>query len=326
MDTKLKSSNSQKLVRAFTVVIAIIAIVIGVFNGITIVSSASVMGPSVLDKNATLYDCPDFQKEIRSDVSNIVAWSNRNYMEKQIKKAQQDCVDSVLGGYIYAKDYYDKLKSKFHGMDFILVSKDMKSQVAANAAAYGNANKPVVLIDDEKLERMATDEAYRKKYEGIIAMSQIKLQEAKNSLVSSGANVKNFGMSVSSDGKTSFFATIEKANEQQAKILEKKQAEKKAAKLKEKKKAEKEAIKERLEKLKENKNEGKIEAQTENKAEDETESSLEGIIENKEYVEFKSDSVDALVSMVAKYAYANSLESVMTESESKVGQNIDFRG
>ena len=133
-------------------------------------------------------------------------------------------------------------------------------------------------------------------------------------------------MSVSSDGKTSFFATIEKANEQQAKILEKKQAEKKAAKLKEKKKAEKEAIKERLEKLKENKNESKIEAKTENKAEDETESSLEGIIENKEYVEFKSDSVDALVSMVAKYAYANSLESVMTESESKVGQNIDFRG
>lgn len=108
LDTKLKSSNSQKLVRAFTVVIAIIAIVIGVFNGITIVSSASVMGPSVLDKNATLYDCPDFQKEIRRDVSNIIAWSNRNYKEKQIKKAQQACVDSVLGGYIYAKDYYDK--------------------------------------------------------------------------------------------------------------------------------------------------------------------------------------------------------------------------
>ena len=28
-----------------------------------------------------------------------------------------------------AKSYYDKLKNKFHGMDFILVSKDMKSQV-----------------------------------------------------------------------------------------------------------------------------------------------------------------------------------------------------
>ena len=107
LDTKLKSSNSQRLVRALTVVIAIIAIVIGVFNGITIVSSASVLGPAVLDKNATLYDCPDFQREIRNDVSNIIAWSNRDYKEKQIKKAQQSCVDSVLAGYVYAKDFYD---------------------------------------------------------------------------------------------------------------------------------------------------------------------------------------------------------------------------
>ena len=39
-----------------------------------------------------------------------------------------------------AKDYYNKLKAKFGNMDFILVSKDMKSQVQANAAAYGNAS------------------------------------------------------------------------------------------------------------------------------------------------------------------------------------------
>ena len=65
-----------------------------------------------------------------------------------------------------AADYLDKLKSKFHNMEFITVSKDMKAQVQQNAAGYGNANKMVVLIDDEKLERMATDESYRKKYEG----------------------------------------------------------------------------------------------------------------------------------------------------------------
>ena len=38
-------------------------------------------------------------------------------------------------------------------MDFILVSKDKKAQVEANASAYGNACKPVVLIDEEKLEK-----------------------------------------------------------------------------------------------------------------------------------------------------------------------------
>ena len=112
-----------------------------------------------------------------------------------------------------AKDYYNKLKAKFGNMDFILVSKDMKSQVQANAAAYGNASKQVVLIDDEKIEKMATDESFRRKYEGIIAMSQAKLQEAKNSLTSSGASVNNFGMSVDANGKATFFATVEKAAE-----------------------------------------------------------------------------------------------------------------
>ena len=50
-----------------------------------------------------------------------------------------------------AADYLDKLKSKFHNMAFITVSKDMKAQVQQNAASYGNANKMVVLIDEEKL-------------------------------------------------------------------------------------------------------------------------------------------------------------------------------
>ena len=126
-----------------------------------------------------------------------------------------------------AKDYYNKLKAKFGNMDFILVSKDMKSQVQANAAAYGNASKQVVLIDDEKIEKMATDESFRRKYEGIIAMSQAKLQEAKNSLTSSGASVNNFGMSVDANGKATFFATVEKAAKKKAEknrsLLRKKQ-------------------------------------------------------------------------------------------------------
>ena len=120
-----------------------------------------------------------------------------------------------------AGDYYSKLKSKFGGMEFIVVSKDMKEQVKANAAMYGNAKKQVVLIDEEKLERMATDENYRNKYEGIIAMSQAKLTQAKNSLASTGANVKNFGMSVDEKGNESFFATVEKAGQAQKERIEK---------------------------------------------------------------------------------------------------------
>ena len=147
-----------------------------------------------------------------------------------------------------AADYLDKLKSKFHNMEFITVSKDMKAQVQQNAASYGNANKMVVLIDEEKLERMAADESYRKKYEGIIAMSQSKMAAAKNSLASTGASIKNFGMSVDAGGRESFFATVEKSQDLQKKRIEKKAAEKKEQKAKEKKKAEKKAREERIQK------------------------------------------------------------------------------
>ena len=219
-----------------------------------------------------------------------------------------------------AKDYYDKLKSKFHNSEFILVSKDMKSQVQQNAAAYGNANKMVVLIDEEKLERMATDESYRKKYEGIIAMSQSQMAAAKNSLASSGANVKNFGMSVNSDGTTSLFATLEKSSDAQAKRIEKKAEAKKEQKVKEKKQAEKKEKAERLEKAKEKKRADK--AEKADKAEE-----AEGIEEpgDREYVEIRANSMDELIGKVQQYAYDNSAKGVMTDVQRTLGQNLDLK-
>ena len=211
-----------------------------------------------------------------------------------------------------AKDYYNKLKAKFGNMDFILVSKDMKSQVQANAAAYGNASKQVVLIDDEKIEKMATDESFRKKYEGIIAMSQAKLQEAKNSLTSSGASVNNFGMSVDANGKATFFATVEKAAKKKAekKAAEKKATQKKAEKAKEQKLAEKKAAEKKAD-----------EKRTEESKNEETTT-----VDEKEYVQITAGSMEELIDKVSSYAYENSERNVLTESEKSVGQKFDFRG
>ena len=214
-----------------------------------------------------------------------------------------------------AKDYYNQLKGKFHNMEFIAVSKDMKAQVQANAAAYGNANKMVVLIDEEKLERMATDVSFRKKYEGIIAMSQTKMAEAKNSLTSSGASVKNFGMSIDSNGKESFFATVGKSQDLQKKRIEKKAVEKKEQKAKEKKKAEKEAREERLQKAKDKKTD---------KTDDEAET--HNIDDGKKYITIEANSMDELLSKVQKYSYSGALNRVMTDSERMVGGHVDFRG
>ena len=197
-------------------------------------------------------------------------------------------------------------------MDFILVSKDMKSQVQANAAAYGNASKQVVLIDDEKIEKMATDESFRKKYEGIIAMSQAKLQEAKNSLTSSGASVNNFGMSVDANGKATFFATVEKAAKKKAekKAAEKKAAQKKAEKAKEQRLAEKKAAEKKAD-----------EKRTEESQNEETTT-----VDEKEYVQITAGSMEELIDKVSSYAYDNSERNVLTESEKSVGQKFDFRG
>ena len=87
-----------------------------------------------------------------------------------------------------------------------------------------------------------------------------------------------------------------------AKYIEKKQAEKKAAKVKEKRQAEKKAQNERLEKLREG-----------NKTE-------------KEYIELWSEDLDDLVNNVAKYTYNHSMDNVLTEEETRVGQNVDFKG
>ena len=213
-----------------------------------------------------------------------------------------------------AKDYLGKLQSKFHGMEFITVSKDMKAQVQQNAAAYGNANKMVVLIDEEKLERMATDESFRRKYEGIIASSQSKMMQAKMGLSSSGSNVKNFGMSVDSNGKESFFATVGKSQNLQKKRIEKKAAEKKEQKIKEKKKAEKKAQEERINKAKDSKAE-------KTKDKDDTD-----IYEDEEFEIIEANSLDDLLSKVQTYSYNNAASRVMTDTERAVGTRVDFKG
>ena len=91
----------------------------------------------------------------------------------------------------------------------------------------------VVLIDEEKIERMATDEQYRKQYESVIASAQNKLPELKQSLGNS-TNIKGFGMQVNDNGASSFFAVMDKAFKAQTDRLEKQRAEKREEQLEEK--------------------------------------------------------------------------------------------
>ena len=125
--------------------------------------------------------------------------------------------------------YYQELKKKYSNMDFILVSKEQKANAQANAASYANGNKMVVLIDEEKIERMATDENYRKQYEGIIKNAASGLSQLKSQIESSGQsqNVVGYGMKVNDGGTASFFAVLKKSSADQKARIEKKQSRRK---------------------------------------------------------------------------------------------------
>lgn len=203
-----------------------------------------------------------------------------------------------------AAKYYEELKRKYGNMDFILVSKDQKEFAKANAAKYGKPNQTVVLIDEEKIERMAEDEKYRKQYEGIIAQGASGLNQLKNKLASMGLNVKTCGIKVNDNGAASFFATMDKSFKAQNKKIQQRRADKKAAKKAEDKKAQKKKQEEKLKQIREDKK----------------------VIEEDDEGEitFMADSIDELLEKIEKMDYVFSNDSVRSDEEKQVGQQFDF--
>ena len=206
-----------------------------------------------------------------------------------------------------AQKYYDQLRKKFSNMDFILVSKDMKQQAQANASRFANPNRMVVLIDEEKIERMAEDENYRKQYEGIISGSSSQMSQLAKSIGKSAnaGSVKGFGMQVNSNGTASFFAVIDKSLAAQKKRIEKKAEQKAEAKKQEKKAAEKKKTEDKL-------------AQ---KAEDEKKAAMK---EDEDTITITASSVDELLKKIDDMIYTQMSDNIQTKEELQHGQNFDF--
>ena len=204
-----------------------------------------------------------------------------------------------------AAEYYKELKKKYGNMEFVLVSKDMKQQAQANAASFASATKQVVLIDEEKIEKMATDAQYRKKYEDIISGATTKLSQMAESIGKTNANVKGFGVQINDGGNTSFFAVIDKSLAAQRERIAEKREEKREAKKAEAKKEAKELREERLKEKRE---------ATADKAE----------WAGEETVTITASSVEELIKKIEDYTLALMSDNVQTDAEKQVGQNIDF--
>ena len=197
--------------------------------------------------------------------------------------------------------YYEELKKKYSNMDFILVSTDMKEIAKSQAGSYANPNRLVVLIDEEKIERMATDENFRKQYEGIIAGAALKLPQMQKSIGSNPA-VKGFGMQVNDGGNASFFAVVDKSLAMQRERIQKNKEKKAEAKKADEKKEAKEAA---AEKLKEKRGDRA------NMEED--------------LVTVTASSMEELIRKINDITYGAMSDHALTDFEKARGQHIDFR-
>ena len=204
-----------------------------------------------------------------------------------------------------AAKYYEQLKKKYGNLDFILVSRDQKEFAKANASKYSNTHKMVVLIDEDKIERMAEDEDYRKQYESIIAKGASGLSQLTNKLANMGLSVKSCGMNVNDNGAASFFATMDQSFKAQNKAAQQRLAKKKAAKKAEEKKQE-----EKLEKTREERRVIREEF-------------LEGDADYEDEVTFTADSVEDLIQQIEN---ADNLyrRDILSQHERQVGRGFDF--
>lgn len=201
------------------------------------------------------------------------------------------------------RKYYEELKKKYSNMEFILVSEDMKTAAKAQAGSFANPNKMVVLIDEEKVERMAVDEEYRKQYESIISNAGKQMPMLQKSL-SNTPGVKGYGIQVKDNGLTSFFAVLEDSSASQKARIKKKAEEKAAKKKADAKKEAKETAKERLEDKKHDKTVSKGDEHT---------------------ITVTASSIEELVRKINDLAFAGWSDNIQTEEEKMIGQHFDSR-
>ena len=200
-----------------------------------------------------------------------------------------------------AAKYYEQLQKKYSNMEFILVSPDMKQQAEQNKGSLQSSKGLIVLIDSDKIEKMAEDESYRKKYEGIISMGAAKMNQMKDSLGSSGSAIRSFGMSIDDHGHASYFAVIDRSLAAQRERI--------VTKRKENAEAKKEATKKAAEKRAEKRSEEK-------------KANMEGLWEDtSDTITVTADSLDELLKEIQKIMPEST--SLMTDMERKIGQQFD---
>lgn len=260
-----------------------------------------------------------YVNSIAAEYQNAKSYGTKDErVKKQSAASEKEKLNDVKGRTIgepklsdKALKYYEQLKKKYSNMEFVLVSPDKKAEVERNKGMYASNKELLVLIDSDKIERMAEDEEYRKKYEGILSNATSQVQMMKQQLGANAGKVSSIGMSFDDHGNASFFAVVDKSLAKQRERIEAKREENREAKKQEAKKAEKKRAEEKAA-------EG---YSWSGKTEEDGEAKM---LDKSNKVTVTARSWDELLRQIDNVVMSGMADNMMTAGERNIGQNFDF--
>ena len=230
-------------------------------------------------------------------MDNIISSLQGNYNKVNNEVAKTNNTKNTIGNPKLsetASTYYEELKAKHSDVEFVLVD-EANVATAKEQSANINSNKSmIVLISEDEVEQMATDESVRTKNEQLIADAKTQMPDLLAQLKESGVEAKSIGMEFNDDGTASYFAVLDKSAAAQKERIENKVEEKRA----EKKADAKEAAEE------------KAETRRAGRKEDLT--------------TVTASSMEELIRKIKDTMYMAKADTVMTPQEKMVGQSFDI--
>lgn len=283
-----------------------------IFHGRKGIIMSEISNNSALNSYAADYS---YRTEYNRKADNNKKTDGTKETDKTAKKSKvsgRTIGDPVLSD--KAKKYYEQLKAKYSNMDFILVSPEQKEEAESKKGMYQSSKELIVLIDSDKIEKMAEDEEYRAKYEGILSNATSQLSQMKDSLGSKADSVSSFGMTFDDNGNASFFAVVDKSLAAQKERI----ADKKEAAAEEKKKAQKKTQEKRAEERKADRADKNKKMDSADKTKSKEKSS------DADKVTVSASSWEELLKKIDNVIYESRADSVLTKEEKAVGQSFDY--
>lgn len=126
-----------------------------------------------------------------------------------------------------ASNYLKELKTKYSDSEIVVVGSDQADQATEIASNVKTNKSTVIVLTEDELEKMATDEETRTQNEALLDEAIQQLPEAMKKMSESGLDIKTMGIEIK-NGTTNYFAVVDKSLSAQKERIEAKQEEKRA--------------------------------------------------------------------------------------------------